>query len=216
LASQSELDQKGLPSYVLDTLDIGVWAVDKGGDFIFFNKAMEEMTGIDRKEILGQNLFSVFGRLDRVSSEFKKRFFEAQESLTPKHYENLQFVRPDGSTGYQYGTFCPMKDEKGELLGMITIVEDVTDKMVPRSGEGNELHAGNRDLLVDMMLSDILNPLSVIMAYAEVMMEEETREDKVLDLKTIKRNAEKISNLLRDLTGNEILKEMKKGKRKKE
>ena len=205
---------ENLHPYVLESLDIGIWAVDREGEFIYFNRAMEEMTGLGREEVLGQNLFSIFGRLDEVSSEFKKRFFEAQQSLTPQHYDNLQFVRPDGSMGYQYGTFCPMKDENGELLGMITIVEDVTGKVAPRrGGEEDEIGPENRDLIINMMMGDLLNPLSVIMAYAEVMLEEETREDRILDLKTIRKNAEKMSNMLKDLSWDKIIKKLNEGER---
>ncbi len=202
--------------YVLESLDIGIWAVDKEGNFVYFNKAMEEMTGVSRENVLGQNLFSVFGRLDNICPEFKRKFFEAQKSLKPGHYENMQFVKPDGSTGYQYGSFCPMKNENGKLLGMITVVGDMPGKVLPKGREAGGEEAPEKKGLEEVMTSDLLNPLSVILAYTEVMIEEETSEDKILDLQTIRDSAEKMSNLLKDLTWEDVLGKMDKEKREKD
>ena len=62
-----------------------------------------------------------------------------------------------------------------------------------------ELEDSNKlkDLFTDIMRHDLLNPVGVIRNYAELMLEEEDREEKRQDLEVILRNSEKLISMIK-------------------
>ncbi len=99
-------------------------------------------------------------------------------------------------------SYAPVKDLKGNFLGIVSVSKDVTEReRLQREIEEHtkNLEQSNRlkDLFSDILGHDLINPASIIKNFSEMLLEDkeldaETRQD----LKTIKRNIERIIEMI--------------------
>jgi PAS domain S-box-containing protein len=139
----TELDQvigSELTATLLESIDIGVYVVDDDYNILFWNSFMEKYTGRSRTDVLGMNLFEYFSHLkdtgwpdnyNRVFEEgFTFRVFNSPAMFIPKVLEHRGGV-------FHTIRLYPLFAKKGEVRGVLTLLEDVTDRkmMEERSQE---------------------------------------------------------------------------------
>ncbi|WP_171253225.1 PAS domain S-box protein, partial [Acinetobacter baumannii] len=54
--------------WLLGIINVGIHLVDKEGTTLFFNETMAEIDGLDRRDVIGQNVFDLFPSLTNESS----------------------------------------------------------------------------------------------------------------------------------------------------
>ncbi len=121
---------------VLQTVDVGVLVIDLQYSITAWNGFMENNSGIDSADALGQNLFDVF---KEVSEEWFKHKADTVVQLRNRAFttwEQRPYVfkfrntRPvTGMTDYMYQntTFIPVIGVTGQVENLAVIVYDVTD-----------------------------------------------------------------------------------------
>jgi PAS domain S-box-containing protein len=139
----TELDQvigSELTATLLESIDIGVYVVDDDYNILFWNSFMEKYTGKSRTDVLGMNLFEYFTHLKdtgwpdnyaRVFEEaFTFRVFNSPAMYIPRVLEHHGGV-------FHNIRLYPLFAKKGEVRGVLTLLEDVTDRkmMEERSQE---------------------------------------------------------------------------------
>lgn len=112
---------------LLNSVWTGIWAVDANDDIIYFNKAMEKISGLTSKQVIGTNLLSDIPEQTMEDEAYFRDFFlQAKDSLESTPYDSIPIITQKGNLSYQSGVLVPLLDDNGEYDGMICTVEDVT------------------------------------------------------------------------------------------
>ena len=116
----------------------GVWAVDRENRFIFFNKGMEDISGLMSDYLMGKDLMLFLPDqtiIDEV--HFRELFHKAREELTPVNYSLLPIINSKGELMEQSGQLLPLLDEDGSYTGMVGTVEYFSAKKIGASAGGD-------------------------------------------------------------------------------
>jgi two-component system, cell cycle sensor histidine kinase and response regulator CckA len=114
---------------LLDTLNEGVWAIDERDATMFVNPRMASMMGCTEEELLGKNIFG-FLRAPSLAAERERAGVERASILGQFDGE---FQRKDGSRIITRLKIAPIMGARGEYLGSIASVIDITEQ---RKAEG--------------------------------------------------------------------------------
>jgi PAS domain S-box-containing protein len=119
---------------ILDNLKEGIIAHDLNRRIFFFNREAERITGYTRSEILHKDCHEAFG------SPFcgERCLFRTDDTFVPNTSDYpVTFITKDGETRNVEMSVSKMRDEDGEVLGVIAFMKDVTDvvRFQLRTGE---------------------------------------------------------------------------------
>ncbi|WP_255770872.1 sensor histidine kinase [Pseudarthrobacter sulfonivorans] len=184
--------QEALLNSVLETVNIGVLAVDAGGHDILMN----------RKQRANHELASPKDIPDANESQL---LVFAGDRTTPVPVQDRPVRRAVlGETFTDYLVWLgagkeqraittsarAMKDADGQFAGSVIVFSDVTDLV-------NALAA--KDDFVSSVSHEFRTPLTSILGYVEILLEDEPREDQLEPLNIIRRNSERLLTLVSDL-----------------
>ncbi|WP_370576046.1 PAS domain S-box protein [Methanomethylovorans sp.] len=126
----------------------GVWAVDRENRFIFFNKGMEDISGLRSDDLMGKDLLLLLPDqkiMDEV--HFRELFHKAKEKLTPVHYSLLPIITTQGELKEQSGQLLPLLNENGAYAGMVGTVEHFSTKKISTGLGEDELAEKKLDVI---------------------------------------------------------------------
>src|SRR5215207_2041971 len=126
--SYEPLEQDLFLKCLLEANVDGIIAFDRQCRYTTWNRAMERISGVKRENVLGKNAFDVFSCLKETGED--KYYFQALAGKSVVA-ENRPYVIPQsGRNGFFDGYYSPRHDEKGEVVGGVAIVRDVTERKV--------------------------------------------------------------------------------------
>jgi PAS domain S-box-containing protein len=118
--------------------------LDKNHKIIFWNRALEEHTGIKAEDIIGTNQhwrafyaaprpcladLLIDGMIDEIPKWYGGKFNKSR--LVKDAYEATDFFPKMGSEGtWLFFTAAVIRDAKGEVLGVLETLEDITDAVM--------------------------------------------------------------------------------------
>jgi PAS domain S-box-containing protein len=143
---------------ILDTICKGTWVVDKDEVFIYFDKGMEEITGIKSEEMVGEKLERYMAASRHgVGDEahFREMFLRARDSLKPLPYKTMPIITKSGNLSFQTGRLIPLLNRKGNYDGMICTVESVSEQKISQKTLRKRLRS-------DRKLEEIYNNSPVV------------------------------------------------------
>ncbi|PWR71463.1 response regulator [Methanospirillum lacunae] len=139
---------------IISFLPDATFAIDLSGIVIAWNNAIEEMTGIDRSEILGTGDFSyaepfwgcrrpmlidvVLRSNLSIENHYKKLTKKGDKYFSEMEVPHIY----GGKGGYFWFTATPLYNSEGEVIGAIESIRDVTD----HKREQDELKAAYEQL----------------------------------------------------------------------
>jgi|GEM_PF-360151 len=109
---------------LIETLQEGIWEIDKNTYTTFVNPRMAEMLGYSVEEMLGKNIFLF---IDEQDIEIAKQKLENCEKSTIKQFE-FKFFKKDGSRISALLLATPFIDNEGNFIGGIAGVIDITEQ----------------------------------------------------------------------------------------
>jgi len=124
---------------IIDFLPDATLVVDKKGEVIAWNKAIERMTGVKRADILGMGdyAYSVpfYGErrpilidLIRKNGNAEHLYDYVDRRGDTVYAETHVPTLNDGKGAYLWGTASPLLDEEGRYQGAIESIRDITDR----------------------------------------------------------------------------------------
>src|SRR5688572_27305315 len=114
----------------------GIIAFDRECRYTTWNRAMERISGVKRGEVLGKCAFDIFPCLEKTGED--KFYFDALAVKSVVAENRPYTIQQSGVSGYFDGYYSPRHDEKGEVVGGVAIIRDVTERRVAEASTLDE------------------------------------------------------------------------------
>ncbi len=111
---------------VFETMRDGLMIVDKDGNILLFNRAAEEITGYNKKEVIGQQCTILDSDTCVVlTDEGRKKSCSIFKSGTIEN-KKCRIRSSDGRAVYLLKNATVLNDENGEMIGAVESMTDIT------------------------------------------------------------------------------------------
>ncbi len=111
-------------SGILGGVREGVIVFDRNFNFVEWNEAIERITGWSRTDILGKNIREITNDLFGKDIEhYLNMALEGKVVSSDDIYFNIPDTKKEG---YLWAKHAPLQSSGGEILGVVTIVSDIT------------------------------------------------------------------------------------------
>lgn len=107
---------------IVETAIEGIWIVNSEGITTFCNTRLPEMLGLPRDRIIGISMFAFVFEEDMGEA---RRFFELKKQGQSDTF-NMRLKRGDGSAMWSTISASPLKNDRGEFVGVLRMVTDIT------------------------------------------------------------------------------------------
>ncbi len=178
----------------------GVQIADLSGHIIYSNKATEEIYGFSPEEFRGKHVNEM-----NADPEIASKVIIPTIKESGRWVGELIVKHKDGRTFPVWLNASMVKNSKGKPIAMMGIIHDITERK--RAEEAvkkyaKELEESNRmkELFIDIMHHDLINPLTAASGFIELLKEDEIKSRKRAYLETIERNLVKALELMESAT----------------
>ncbi|HTZ38866.1 MAG TPA: PAS domain S-box protein [Syntrophales bacterium] len=111
---------------IISSANEGIIVYDREFRYVVWNRFMEELTGLPAEEVLGMSAFEVFPHLREQGVD--ALLDRALEGATIAAPDLTYYVPQSGKTGWITGTYAPYRNTRGEIVGVIAMVHDITER----------------------------------------------------------------------------------------
>src|SRR4030042_2995673 len=155
--------QKNRVQAIFDNVEEGALIFDKNLRIISANDACELMSGISEKEMVGKNLYEVFGCHDKFG-HYHPEFDPVSKVLATKEsipYDEHLHNGKDGKERWVGVSYTPIFDEEGEVEQIVSVIRDITTI--------KELECAKSEF-VSVASHELRTPLTVIGGYLSLLL----------------------------------------------
>ncbi len=123
-AELKELSQ--LNAEVISGVNTGIIVYDHEGRHLVWNHYMVEMTGLPQESVLGHSVFDMFPLFDR---KFLMHILRQAMSGEIVPIPDMEYTIPhSGKSGWLAGYCGPHRNAKGEVIGVIAVINDISER----------------------------------------------------------------------------------------
>ena len=188
---------------ILETIPIGLAVSDMDGKLIQINKAVMKLSGFSEEELIGKSSLDFIGKKDRDKAE------ENQEEAISigSGREDIYLLRRKNGTDFPAkltGTF--VKDSLGKNIGIIAMIEDITERQRAEEEHRKVIEYRELDRLKTNLLStvshELRTPLASIKGYASMLLTYNRRlnsAQKRESIEAIDRSSDRLTELIEHL-----------------
>lgn len=148
----------------LTSIGDAVIATDKKGAVTFMNPVAESLTGIELATAKGRNvleIFPIFNEFSRLPAQNPvQKVLEAGQVVTLANHTVLQ--RKDGSEIPIEDSAAPIRDDSGELLGVVLVFRDATNERKTQEIMRKTERLASASRLSATLAHEINNPLQAV------------------------------------------------------
>ncbi|NPV90823.1 MAG: PAS domain-containing protein [Firmicutes bacterium] len=168
------LNTAGIANEVLDSLDIGIYTVSKDGTMIQFNRAAETLFRYDSNNIIGRHYLECLAPQQR--DNVKRVIDYVMEKKLAYSGGHIRFITLNQEEMVLSSTVFPWLDEKGELLGVVGLVQDETGKhsFQNRLIQLEKMTVINK--IATNLSQDVQGPLAAIRGFARMIEKREASD----------------------------------------
>lgn len=104
----------------------GIIVYDRDLRYVVWNRFMERMTGVAAEDVIGRNALDLFPHLhEQGVDRLLKRALNGETVNSP----DIQFYSTfTDHKGWVVGTYAPHKNARGEIIGVIATLQDITKR----------------------------------------------------------------------------------------
>jgi len=189
---------------ILHEMDEGYYEVDLAGSYTFFNDVVCARLGYARQELMGMN-YRAYTPEEDVKSVYKV-YNEVYRTGRPRRWYPMVNVGKDGTVIFVENSILPMRNSEGQITGFRGISRNVTERKrmeEERRQLEQKAQFASRLASVGEMASglahEINNPLTGVIGYAQLLLQEDLPENIRKDLETINDGAQRVANVIQRL-----------------
>lgn len=106
---------------ILKSVNDAVIATDSRGQIKFMNSVAEDITGWIKEDAIGENLDIIFNILDEKLPTISKD----SKNIAAGSFGRTIIMSKDGTEMPVNGSFTPIKDESGDICGIIMVFQEI-------------------------------------------------------------------------------------------
>jgi PAS domain S-box-containing protein len=189
---------------MLQEMDEGYYEVDLAGNYTFLNDVICLKLGYSREELIGMN-YRVYTPEEDVKSVYKV-YNEVYRTGKPRRWYPMVNIVKDGTRIFVENSILPIRNSDGQISGFRGISRDVSErKRMEEERQQLEQKAqfASRLASVGEMASgiahEINNPLTGVIGYAQLLLQEDLPDNVRKDLETINDGAKRVANVIQRL-----------------
>jgi hypothetical protein len=184
---------------IVESVNVGLLAVDTDGRVTRCNSSLEEMLGIRREEAVGQLVEALFA--EDFAETLQQVLGSARWRLTElRHIYKLHTATRDGRSIVLNIALAPLRSDSFDLTGAIVVLEDVTGRMRLEEQLQQREKLSSIGLLAAGVAHEVNTPLTGVSSYTQMLlgMLPETDPKHAL-LQKVRRQADRASNIVNNL-----------------
>jgi PAS domain S-box-containing protein len=200
---------------IIDFTPDPVLVIDREGEIIAWNRAIEEMTGVNAEEMLGKGDYEYalpfYGErrpilIDLVTVPQK----EMEEKYAHIHREGQTLMgetyvpRLKGSEAYLLGTATALRDSRGQVVGAIEVIRNFTERKhmedaLQQAKEAAEAATQAKSSFLATMSHEIRTPMNAIIGMSGLLMDTPLNADQRDFAETIRNSGDALLTIINDI-----------------
>jgi len=161
---------------IVESISVGVLAVDLADRIESWNSQMEVMYALPRSEAIGKPINEVF------STSFVEEFYRVRQNAGIHNLYKFRLGTHTGDTRVANIAIAPLVTKRFNVIGRIIIIDDITERIGLESQLSQAEKMSSIGLLAAGVAHEVNTPLAVISSYAQMLAKQVSGDEKKTSL----------------------------------